>query len=266
KAFTCQIKDIIENRNKIGEKLRENFENIENISNKFVKDGMDEDDAVANATFLVFKRGITSANLLRIHNLNSIVGAGSGIKFAKNSGGQFWRSMRVQSLAMRKVLSSLGVNVSRKAAMGFIRSGTVVLSTVFVYFDVNSLIECWKSKHPNMAQVEEIIKKFKEELDNLKELNKWLIESSIDPCDDVKTYLDSKEESNENTGFDFDKFYFLCPQSSLTLTFLTNSRKCLTTQPCYSKRACGDGLLGSHLCNRDETEVQDEYERLYRLM
>ncbi|RNA39314.1 hypothetical protein BpHYR1_043644 [Brachionus plicatilis] len=80
-------------------------------------------------------------------------------------GGQFWRSMRVQSLAMRKVLSSLGVNVSRKAAMGFIRGGTVVLSTVFVYFDVKSLIECWKSKHPNMAQVEEIIKKFKEELD-----------------------------------------------------------------------------------------------------
>ncbi|RNA02877.1 hypothetical protein BpHYR1_006871, partial [Brachionus plicatilis] len=38
----------------------------------------------------------------------------------------------------------------------------------------------------------------KRTVDNLKELNKWLIESSIDPCDDVKIDLDSKEESNES--------------------------------------------------------------------
>ncbi|RMZ97923.1 hypothetical protein BpHYR1_036062 [Brachionus plicatilis] len=106
-----QINNLIKERNKIGEKLKENFENIENIFKKFLEGGMDEDDAFSHAIFLVFQRGITSANLLRIHNINSIVGAGSGIKFAINSGGQFWRSMRVQSLAMRKVLSSLGVNV-----------------------------------------------------------------------------------------------------------------------------------------------------------
>ncbi|RNA35537.1 hypothetical protein BpHYR1_044917 [Brachionus plicatilis] len=111
---------------------------------------MDEDNAVANATFLVFKRGITSANILRIHNINSIVDAGSGIKFAII------------------VAVNFGA-VCEKAAMGFIRSGTVVLSTVFAYFDVSSLIACWKSKHPNMAQVEEIIKKFKEELQYVSE-------------------------------------------------------------------------------------------------
>ncbi|RNA13496.1 hypothetical protein BpHYR1_029725 [Brachionus plicatilis] len=217
--FTNQIKDKIEERNRIGEKLNkcfENFENIfkklveeemneddafiraiflvfriginknkeqfeyfRNIFKKLVEEGMNEDDAFTKAILLVFQRGITSANLLRIHNINSIAGAGSGIKFAINSGGQIWRSMRVQSLAMRKVLSSLGVNVSRKAAMTFIRRGTFCLSTVFIYFDLKSLIECWKSKHPNMAQVEEIIKKFKEELVNFKELNKWLIESSM---------------------------------------------------------------------------------------
>ncbi|RNA13440.1 hypothetical protein BpHYR1_037248 [Brachionus plicatilis] len=36
-----------------------------------------------------------------------------------------------------------------------------------------------------------------------------------------------------DTGFGFDKFYFLCPQTSLTLIFLTNTRKCLITQPCF---------------------------------
>ncbi|RNA10806.1 hypothetical protein BpHYR1_044175 [Brachionus plicatilis] len=176
RAFTSQINDIIEERNRIGQQLRENFEYISNISNGFVQEGMNEDDAVANATFLVFQRGITSANLLRIHNINSIVGATSSINFAINSGGQIWRSMRLQSLAMRNVLASLGVNVSRRAAMGFIRNGTIILSAAFVYFDVRSLIESWQNNHPNIAQVEEIIGRLREELVNLIELRRWLIE------------------------------------------------------------------------------------------
>ncbi|RMZ97925.1 hypothetical protein BpHYR1_036064 [Brachionus plicatilis] len=74
--------------------------------------------------------------------------------------------------------------------MGFLRSGTVVLSTVFVYFDVNSLIECWKSKHPSMAQVEEIIKNFKEQLVKLKEFEENLNKLPKLPFDEFLTDLD----------------------------------------------------------------------------
>lgn len=174
KEFTKQIAEYFETRNEIGEKLHDYFKNIEEINKKLIDDGMNEDEAAANATFMVFQRGMTGANFARLHNLGSLYNAGSASTFAFRTGGQFWRSMRLQSLAVRKLLTNLGINVSRKTAMNIIRTGTVVLSTVFVFFDVKSLIDNWKEKHPNLKQVEDLIESMKNQLNNLIPLYEWL--------------------------------------------------------------------------------------------
>ncbi|CAF0927775.1 unnamed protein product [Brachionus calyciflorus] len=174
KTFTEQMIEIFEKRNKTGEKLNEYFQDIEKVCEILIKDGMNEDEAAANAAYLVLKRGINGANALRFHNLNSLIYASSGFNLATRAGGQFWRSMRLQSLGIRKILSNLGVNVSRKAAMKLVRTGTVILSSIFVYFDVKSLIESWQSKHPTIAQVEELLENMRNQLKDLEQLDDWL--------------------------------------------------------------------------------------------
>lgn len=174
KEFTKQITEAFESRNKIGEKLANYFKEIEDIFSLLIDRNMTEEEAAANATFMVFKRGMTGANFFRLHNLGSLCNAGTAYTFAFRTGGQFWRSMRLQSLAIRKVLSNLGIKVSRKVAMKFFRSGTVVLSTVFVYFDVKSLIDNWTEKHPNLEQIEELIENLKNQLNELVKLEEWL--------------------------------------------------------------------------------------------
>ena len=176
KNFTEQITEIFEKRNKIGEKLAKFFKEIETISSRLLEEGMDEDEAAATSTFFVLKRGMNSVNFFRFHNLGSFAKATSGINFSIRAGGQFWRSMRLQSQYIRKILNNLGINVGRKAAMNAIRTGTVVLSAVFVYFDVKSLIDSWTKKHPNLAQIEEVEESIKNQLTDLRNLYEWLNE------------------------------------------------------------------------------------------
>ncbi|CAF1035664.1 unnamed protein product [Brachionus calyciflorus] len=174
KTLTEQISEIFDKRNKTGEKLNEYFQEIEKISEFLMKDGMNEDEAAASATFLVFKRGINGMNILRFHDLNSLFKATSGFNLAFGAGSQFWRSLANQSLTIRAILGKLGVNLSRKAAKNLVKNGTIILSSILVYFDIKSLIESWRSKHPTLAQIEELLENMRKQLKDLEELYDWL--------------------------------------------------------------------------------------------
>ncbi|CAF0851780.1 unnamed protein product [Brachionus calyciflorus] len=169
KTFTEQISEIFDKRNKTGEKLYEYFQEIEEVSEFLIKDGMTENEAAASATIIVFKKGISM-----FQNLDSLFKNSFRSKLAFRAGGQFWRNMRLKSLEIRKILGNLGINLSRKTAMSFVRTGTIILSSFSLYFDIKSLLECWKSKHPTLAQIEELLENMRKQLKDLEELNDWL--------------------------------------------------------------------------------------------
>lgn len=175
-SFTKQIKEIFEGRNKIGEELKEYFDQVEIISNALLTEGMNEDDAAANSTFLVFKQGMTSEHFFYLKDSQPL---GIGFDLPFKTGGQFLNSMK-QSRDIKSIMGNLGVKVGKNAAIQIIKSGSIVFSTIFVYFDIDSLIKSWKSKHPSIGQVEELIKGMNDQIEGLKNLVEWLKEIPSD--------------------------------------------------------------------------------------
>lgn len=176
KSFTNQIKKMFEERNQVGERLKELFDQIEAISSALVSEGMNEDDAAANATYLVFKREMNFNQFLKIKNSELF---GTGFELTFKSGGQFLSNLK-QSRDIKKIMGNLGVKIGKNAAIHIVKSGSVIFSTIFVYFDIDCLIKSWKSKHPSINQVEDLIKSMNSQLDGLQNLIEWLGQASIE--------------------------------------------------------------------------------------
>lgn len=172
KSFTNQIKEIFEERNKIGQNLKECFDQIEAISSVLIEEEMSEDDAAANALFLVFKKGMTCDDFRRAKKSEQL---GAGFELPFRTDGQLLNSFK-QSRNVKGIMANLGIKVGKNAAIHIIKSGSIVLSTVFVYFDIKSLVKSWKSQHPTINQIEELIKNMNDQLYHLSSLVEWLKE------------------------------------------------------------------------------------------
>lgn len=173
KSFTKQIKEIFEERNKIGEKLKECFDQIEAISYILIEDGMNDEDATANALFLIFKKNMTFEDFLKARNSEQLA-AGFKLPF-RTENEQFLNSFK-QSRDIKEIMGNLGIKVGKNAAIHIIKSGSIILSTVFVFFDIKSLVKSWKSQHPTINQIEELIKNMNNQLYHLCSLDEWLKE------------------------------------------------------------------------------------------
>lgn len=175
KSLTSQIRTIFAERNKIGEKLKEKFDQIEAISGAHVSEGMNEDEAAANATYLVFKKEM---NLDQFLNEKNLAQFGVDFELPFRNDGQFLNTLK-QTRDFKQIMGDLGVKVGKYAAIHIIKSGSVIFSTIFVYFDIDSLIKSWKSKHPSIDQIEQVIKSVNAQLDGLRKLIEWLQETTI---------------------------------------------------------------------------------------
>ncbi|UJR18204.1 hypothetical protein I4U23_005105 [Adineta vaga] len=173
-----QVEDICARRNKVTNRLKEHFTEIERVATELKALNVKED----HAYFLSLWNALKTGNRVRtsatdILQLSKCAQAANGASnMGLRGGGYFWKGMKLQSEGLMKALAFFGFNVSKVGAMAVIRTGTIVLNGTFAIYDVYSLIQSMKSDHPTATAISNIIKQMNGELDQMIELRKNALE------------------------------------------------------------------------------------------
>ena len=178
KDFQKEIESICEQRKEASEKLQKQLDAIQVIADGFLNGdfGLNEEESLL-AAFMAVKMG--KGNMDEAATFVRTMNAAKNFKsvfIGMGNGGRIWRGMRVSSTQFASVLRAVGVRVSRRTAMNFMKAGTVVLQAVFVIVDIKCLINDWKSNHPTAAALEDTIKKLEKEVGPLRILREELFD------------------------------------------------------------------------------------------
>jgi hypothetical protein len=171
KSFHKTLKDIVEKRNVFVKNLQDRLEEIQIKAENLQKNGLSEEESLVLAfngavkgydVYKVVNDVLSLSRKFRIEN--------NFLNFSLRNGGQVWMNLRLNSEKLIVVLAKLGFNIGKKTAMNVVRNGTVILSTIYVYRDIDSLINMWKNKHTAENSVLELIEDIERDLSNVQEL------------------------------------------------------------------------------------------------
>ena len=190
KSFQSDVQNICNRRNQAGSLLQQHLTQIREIANELHLLGRDEEESFYLALSGYNKKAVLSNAKNIAQKINDSYKMGRNLSMARNlrsfglrNGGKVWQSMRGMSNKLTWVFGQLGFNIGKKTAMSVVRNGTIVLTSVFVIWDIYSLIDSWKTKHPTTQAVLEYIQSIENGLEPLIELKTFLEQQSLQEAD-----------------------------------------------------------------------------------
>ncbi|UJR18531.1 hypothetical protein I4U23_005437 [Adineta vaga] len=167
-----QVEKICARRNNVANRLGQYFAEIDRVANELRALHIKEDHAYLLSLWNAIKTGnnmrASAEDILQLSRCAQVANGASNMYL--RTGGYFWKGMRMQSQGLMKALAFFGFNVSKKAAMTVIRTGTIVLNGAFAIYDIYSLIQSIKSDHLTATAISGIITQMNEELSQMIEL------------------------------------------------------------------------------------------------
>ena len=170
KSSANQIKEICDKRKLVSEKLDLHFNEIEELSKRLMKANNEKDVSYLQALQykIMYNSSSRGKSIVEIISILSV--PKNGYNFGLRNGGNFWKAMRLNSEKIKPILGKLGLNISKSTAIGLVKTGTVVLNSIFVVVDVWSYIDNINKDHPIVDSIKTLISNLKKEIKNIEDL------------------------------------------------------------------------------------------------
>ena len=195
--FQNDIKNIVEKRNYIAEKLHRHMVKFNKNYDELLKSGTDKDTAVAICFGKMLKKG---ADLKRFVN---VLKASKNFKnFGLRFGGKVWKDMSKLSKQLQSQLAKIGVQLGKKTSMTIARNLTVGLNSAFVIWDIVDLVNTWKNNHPTGDQIAETIEYFRSDVRNCQDFQQAI--NSFGNQENDEEYDDEEYDDEEYDDEEYD--------------------------------------------------------------
>ena len=181
-TYSEQVQAIDTRLHNVAERFAKYMDQIEEEAARIHKEkGGSEEDALQAAFIGLVTTGKISWKGKQVGDIVKNVGNTTTSTVLK-SGGQVWKGMRLNSNLLASAFKQMGFDVSKRAAFNVVKGTTVVLSAVFIIWDLKSLNDSINSDHPAVELVQTQIGIIEKVLKTLKDLKKSVESSEEDWC------------------------------------------------------------------------------------